>query len=69
MWRDEILKTIFIFLSTWLLITSDLQPSTAIANQLPGHLVSTQIRTIGLNCFKFIIESIVSSTKIVQITE
>ena len=62
MWRDKILKTIF---STWLLITSDLQPSTAIANQLPGHLVSTQIRTIGLNCFKFIIESIVPSTKIV----
>ena len=37
----------FIFLSTWLLITStsDLQPNTAIANQLPGQLVSTQIRT------------------------
>ena len=37
---------IFIFLSTWLLITStsDLQPSIAIANQLPGQLVSTQIR-------------------------
>ena len=34
--------------------TSDLQPSTAVANQLPGHLVSTQIRTIGLNCFIFI---------------
>ena len=35
---------IFIFLSTWLLTSSgDLQPSTAIANQLPGHLVSTQI--------------------------
>ena len=35
--------------------TSDLQPSTAIANQLPGQLVSTQIRTRGPNCFKFII--------------
>ena len=23
--------------------TSDLQPSTAVANQLPGHLVSTQL--------------------------
>ena len=34
---------IFIFLSTWLLITStsDLQPSMANANQLPGQLVST----------------------------
>ena len=35
---------IFIFLSTWLLIiitsTSDLQPSTAIANQLLGKSVS-----------------------------
>ena len=30
-----------------------------------GHLVSTQIRTIGLNCFKVIIELIVPSTKIV----
>ena len=30
---------IFIFLSTWLL-TSDLQSSTAIVNQLPGQLVS-----------------------------
>ena len=28
--------------------TCDLQPSTAIANQLPGQLVSTQIRTIGM---------------------
>ena len=52
---DKILTAIFILLSTWLLTsTSDLQPSTAIANQLPGHLVSTQIRTIGLNRFKFI---------------
>ena len=42
-----------------------LQPNTAIANQLPGHLVYTQIRTIGLNCFKFIIELIVPSTRIV----
>ena len=50
-----------------IIITSsgDLQPSTAIANQLPGHLVSTQIRTIGVNCFKFIIKSIIPSTKIV----
>ena len=31
-----------------------LQPSTAIANQLPGHLVSIQIGTIGLNCFNSI---------------
>ena len=27
--------------------TSDLQPSTAIVNQLPGQLVSTEIRTIA----------------------
>ena len=67
--RDEILTAIFILFSTWLLTsTCDLQPSTAIANQLPGHLVSTQIRTIGLNHFKFI-ELIMPNTKIVQITE
>ena len=30
---------------------SDLQPSTAIANQLFGQLVSTQVRTIGLKIF------------------
>ena len=42
----------------WIIIitsTSELQPSTTIANQLPDHLVSTQIRSIGLNCFIFII--------------
>ena len=54
----KFLTAIFILLSTWLLIiittsTSDIQPSTAIANQLPGHLVSTQIRNRGPNCFKF----------------
>ena len=30
---------------------SDLQPSTTIANQLFGPLVSTQVRTIGLKLF------------------
>ena len=51
--RDEILTAIFILFSTWLLTTStsDLQPSTVIANQLPGQLVSTQIRTIGVKLF------------------
>ena len=53
--------TIFIFLSTWLLITStsDLQPSTVIANQLPGQLVSTEIKTIGcmLKLFHHCIDS------------
>ena len=43
----------FILFSTWWLIiiitsTSDLQPSTAIAVQLPGQLVSSQIRTMGV---------------------
>ena len=45
---------------TWVLIiiiniTSirDLQPSTATTNQLPGQLISTQIRIRGPNCFKF----------------
>ena len=64
------LTTIFIFLSTWLITTiSDLQPSTAIANQLPGQLVSTQIRTCRPNCFKFIIALIMTSTNIVWIDE
>ena len=31
--------------------TSDLQPSTAILNQLPDQSVSTQIRTIGIKLF------------------
>ena len=44
--------------------SGDLQPSTAIANQLPGQLVSTQIRTIWLNYFIFITALIASSTKI-----
>ena len=56
---------IFIFLSTWLLTSSSgLQPSTALANQLPGQLVSTQIRTARPNCFKFIIALIMTSTNI-----
>ena len=45
--------------------TSDLQPSTAIVNQLPGQLVSTHIRTRGPNCFKFIIASIMLSINVV----
>ena len=40
--------------------TNDLQPSTAIANQLPDQLVPTQIRTIGYS-FKLIIASTVPS--------
>ena len=44
----SLLTTIFIFFDTWLLITStsDLQPSTPTANQLPAQLVSTEIRTM-----------------------
>ena len=45
--------------------SSDLQPSMALANQLPGQLVSTQIRTTRPNCFKFIIALIMTSTNIV----
>ena len=45
--------------------SSDLQPSTALANQLPGQLVSTQIRTTRPNCFKFIMALIMTSTNIV----
>ena len=42
----KIITTIIIIIIT---STSDLQPSTAVVNQLPSHLVSTQIRTIGIN--------------------
>ena len=45
--------------------SSDLQPSTALVNQLPGQLVYTQIRTTRPNCFKFIIAFIMTSTNIV----
>ena len=68
----SLLTAIFIFLSTWLLIiiitsASDLQPSTAIANQLPGQLVYTQITTRGPNCFKFTIALIMpSKTNIIK---
>ena len=31
--------------------TSDLQPSTAIVNELPGQLVSTDIKTAGIKLF------------------
>ena len=40
----------FIFIIIIIIITSsgDLQPSTAIVNQLPSQIVSTQIRTTGI---------------------
>ena len=60
---------LFLLLLGYVTSSGDLQPSTAIANQLPGHWVSTQIRTIWLNYFIFIIALIVSSTKIALIVE
>ena len=60
----ELIMKLFLLLG-YVNSTSDLQPSTAVANQLPGQIASTQIRTIGLNCFMFIIALIVPSTKIV----
>ena len=56
-----------LFILILLLLTSsgDLQPSTAIANQLPGQLVYTQITTRGPNCFKFITALIMPSRNIV----
>ena len=41
--------------------SSDLQPSTAIANQLPGQLAYTQITTRWPNCFEFIIALVYAS--------
>ena len=40
-----IIITIIIIIIT---STSDLQPSTPIANQLPGQLISTEIKTIRI---------------------
>ena len=58
-------KQLWLIINTMLSSTSDLQPSTAIANQLPGQLFSTQIRTRGPNCFKFIIALIMPSRNMV----
>ena len=56
---------LFLLLLGYVTSSSDLQPSTAIANQLPGQLVYTQITTRGPNCFKFIIALIMPSRNIV----
>ena len=48
-------KRLWLIINTMLSSSSDLQPSTAVANQLPGQLVNTQITTRGPNCFKCII--------------
>ena len=42
------MKLLFLLLGY---VTSDLQPSTPTANQLPGQLVSTEIRTMHKNKF------------------
>ena len=49
----KFLTAIFILFSIWLYnySISDLQSSTAIVNQLPGQLVSSQIRTIGVKLY------------------
>ena len=39
------------FILGYVTSTSDLQPSTPSANQLPGQLVSTEIRTMHKNKF------------------
>ena len=57
--------TLFLLLLGYVTSTSDLQPSTAIANQLPSQIFSTQIKTRGPNCFKFIIALIMLSRHIV----
>ena len=56
---------LLLFIIVSIISTSDLQPSTAIVNQLPGQLVSIQIRIIGQNCFKFIVTLTMTSTNIV----
>ena len=59
-------EIIFLLLGYYVITSSsDLQPSTAIANQLPGQLVYTQITTRGPNYFNFIIALIMPSRNIV----
>ena len=53
--------TAILVLAWLLIITSDLKPNTAhIPNQLPGQLVSTQIRTMGV-AKSFLIHHIIDS--------
>ena len=47
--NNEYHFTIVIIITGIITRTSDLQPNTAIVNQLPGQLC-LQIRTIGVNC-------------------
>ena len=65
-WQMNKLAKRLLIITTYLLL---LQPSTALANQLPGQLVSTQIRITKPNYFKFIIALIMTSTNIVYIDE
>ena len=39
---------LFLLLLGYVTSSGDLQPSTAIANQLPSQIVSTQITTTGI---------------------
>ena len=55
---------LFTIIITYYSSKSDLQPSAAIANQLPDQLITTQIGTIGPS-FKFIIALTVLSMKLV----
>ena len=45
------MRLLFFILGYVIIITSDLQPSTPAANQLPDQLVSTEIRTMHKNKF------------------
>ena len=62
MMSHDVIHVIKIYILILLLF---LQPSTAIASQLPGQLVYTQITTSGPNCFKFTIALIMPSRKII----
>ena len=49
--RSPLLSMVIIIIIIIITSTNDLQPSTPIANQLPGQLVSTEIRTMHKNEF------------------
>ena len=50
-WFQEFILTFIQSVYYYITSTGDLQPSTGILNQFPGHLVSTHIRIIGVHLF------------------
>ena len=63
------MKVLFLLLACLFLLLTCLQVTynqvlPLQVNYIPGHLVSTQIRNIRLNCFKFIIALIMTTQRL-----